>query len=69
MDAYENGYPALSLVPVETIPNSPPPFPMFAQQLKWMEKFFDFAVATNGINARKKHRFWNNRVKSEVEKR
>lgn len=57
MDAYENGYPALSLVPVETIPNSPPPLSYVCAAVKVDGKFFDFAVATNGINARKKHRF------------
>lgn len=56
--AYENGYPALSLVPVETISNSPlPPFSYVCAAVKVDGKFFDFAVATNGINARKKHRF------------
>lgn len=57
MDAYENGYPALSLVPVETISNSPPPLSYVCAAVKVDGKFFDFAVATNGINARKKHRF------------
>lgn len=58
MDAYENGYPCLIISSGRNhFEFAAPPLSYVCAAVKVDGKFFDFAVATNGINARKKHRF------------